>query len=266
MSLTGADLSRLDGACLFGADLTGAQAVRANFRGADLRGAQLYRTSFRHADLQGADLRQAHLLGTDFIAAEVDGAVIDDDVDVDHEAVGFGQPTREIGVVIRRGPPPIPVTRGPLTETPDLDAVGMMGFEGVPDLVRVAVESDDLTDQFVTTVALDNLGPRLLIAGGLPTLLDALCSREWAVPGRAIELLGMCGEDARLALAPLIAMVSDPEPEFARNAVYALGEIGLAEPEVLAALEAARRHPHQSVRAAVEQALVTVRRGPQRWD
>jgi hypothetical protein len=42
-------------------------------------------------------------------------------------------------------------------------------------------------------------------------------------------------------------------------------QIGLAEPGA-AALEAARQDEDQEVRAAAEQALVTVRRGPQSWN
>lgn len=258
--------TRLDGACLFAANLTGARAIGAHLRGADLRGARLHRASFRRADLQEADLRQAEMSGTDFIAAEVDGALIDEGLDLDCEAIGFGQPTRQIGAVIRRGPLPAPTTRGPLTEIPDLDDVGVMGFDGIPDLVRLAVESEDLTDQFIAAAAFNNLGPRVLIAGGLPTLLEALRSPEWDVPGRAIEILAMCGEDARPALAPLIVMATDSAPETARSAVYALGAIGLADPGVLAALQAARHHAHPWVRTAAEQALVTVQRGPQKWD
>lgn len=44
------------------------------------------------------------------------------------------------------------------------------------------------------------------------------------------------GLHARRALAPLIDMLSDPDPSVCHLPVYALGEIGLAKWEVLAAL------------------------------
>jgi hypothetical protein len=72
------------------------------------------------------------------------------------------------------------------------------------------------------------------------------------------------GEHSRPALAPLIEMLTDPRPAVCHNAVWALGEIGLAEPEVLTALQSACEHPDERVHTASRQALVTVWRGPRR--
>ena len=107
---------------------------------------------------------------------------------------------------------------------------------------------------------------QLLIAGGLPTLLESAPQPGVGhVEARDGDLGDVRRGGARPALAPLIAMVNDPEPGISRNAVCALGEIGLAEPEALAALNAARQHPHESVRTAAEQALVTIQQGPRIW-
>ena len=61
--LMGADLIRayLDGADLSGADLTGADLIRAYLDGADLRGANLTGADLSGAHLDGANLRDAHL-------------------------------------------------------------------------------------------------------------------------------------------------------------------------------------------------------------
>ena len=252
--------ARLDGADLSHANLRLGRCGYASLRRAVLRGADLRHACFRGADLRNADLRGALVSCTEFVGAEVEGALVDD-VDIEAGTIGFGEAIRPISVRLLDAVPQ-PVTRGPLTEIPDLEELGVTGFDGIPDLIRSAVDSRTMTDYFMAATAMTNLGPRLLVAGGLPTLLEAV--RDGS--SIAVDWLAMCGEEARPALAPLIAMLHDHDADTCRRAAYALGEIGLAEPDVLAALEAARQHEDQDVRAAAEQALVTVRRGPRKWD
>lgn len=255
--------SRLDGIDLSHADLRFAQLAYTSMRGAVLRNAQLGRASFRGADLQDADLRGAAMRDTDFIAANVRRAQIDVGVDVDRQALGFGQPTRRL-TVSWRDPSPQPVTRGPLTEIPDLEDIGISGFDGIPDIIALAIEPETQNDEFMAVAAIMNLGPRLLVAGGLSTLLDAV--RDGRGCRAAVELIAMCGNEARPALAPLIVMLRDGDAAACRRAIHALGEIGLAEPEVLAALEGVQHHPDESIRETTRQALIAVRRGPKNWD
>jgi hypothetical protein len=195
--------SRLDGANLSHADLSSARLPYASLRSAVLRSAQLEGASFKGADLRGADLRGAAMRRTDFVAAQVEGARIDK-VDVDAEAVGFGEPTRTIGVRFRDSVPQ-PTSRGPLTEIPDLEELGITGFDGIPEIIRLVVAPDDMTTEWIAASAMINLGPRLLVAGGLPTLLDAIRDGSRS----AVDWLSSCGEEARPALAPLITMLSD---------------------------------------------------------
>jgi HEAT repeat protein len=61
-------------------------------------------------------------------------------------------------------------------------------------------------------------------------------------------------------------MLSDPNPMVCHHAAWALGEIGLAEPEVLAALHAACRHPDERVSREAQEALITIGRGPRPTD
>lgn len=138
----------------------------------------------------------------------------------------------------------------------------MLDVDRVPDLLRRSIESTDLKDQGLATLVLTSYSRRLLIAAGLPTLLEAL--RRPAAAFAAANWLSGCGEHARPALAPLIDMLNDPDPMVCKNALYALGEIGLAEPEVLAALHAAREHPDPRVQEEAREALITIRRGPRR--
>ena len=73
---SGADLRRanLSGADLGGADLIRANLRRANLSGADLSGADLGGADLRRANLSGADLRRAYLSGADLRRADLSGA------------------------------------------------------------------------------------------------------------------------------------------------------------------------------------------------
>jgi HEAT repeat protein len=132
----------------------------------------------------------------------------------------------------------------------------------IPDLVRRSIESKHLKERGLATLVLATHSRRLLIAGGLPILLEALRSQERGVAFSAVGWLAGCGEHARPALASLIEMLSDPDPLVCHNAAWALGAIGLAEPEVLVALHAAREHSDERMRTAAEAALVTVGQRP----
>jgi hypothetical protein len=213
----------------------------------------------RDVDFRGADMRN-----TEFIAAQVEGALVDDDVDT--KAIGFGEPTRRISIPFRDGDPPTPVSRKHLMVIQPLEELGIEGFDDIPDLLCRALDPETMKDEFLAGAAVYAVGPQLLIAGGLPVLLDALRHERDHIRRNATEILTRCGEHARPALAALIRMLCDADPTVRNSAAHALGEIGLAEREVLSALHAACEDADERVRTAAQQALVTIMRGPQKWD
>jgi len=125
----------------------------------------------------------------------------------------------------------------------------------VPSLERVLADTDTSV-RLSAAVALQKIDadnqsfPPVLIesleAGHAPLFLE----------------IGRMGQDAEWAVPTLVKLLSDQQPQIRGLAAQALGEIGVADASVTAALERRQRDDAPAVRRATERALRLIQTPP----
>lgn len=102
-------------------------------------------------------------------------------------------------------------------------ALGKIGAEAVPSLVR-ALEDQDENVRAGAAVALGRIGTKAKDA--VPSLIRALEDRSARVRENVAEALGEIGPDARLAVGALLLCLSDRDPFVNGKSAEALSRIG----------------------------------------
>ena len=165
-------------------------------------------------------------------------------------------------------------------------ALGKVGGERAVDLLKQLALNEPPPVKTYSLQALGMSGREEVV----PVLLDALKDQDNDVFASAAEALGLIGkpvvphliallkpgsaEDARCiaawqlgtlryseAIPPLVTVVrTDPNPEVVALAIWALGEIGLCEPDVLEALKWAKTQEDPAINQRADMAIKKISR------
>jgi len=125
----------------------------------------------------------------------------------------------------------------------------------VPALARVLADTD-------TSVRLSAAVALQKIDAGNPSFPPVLIESLEAGHAPMFLEVGRMGRDAEWAVPTLLKLLSHPQPQIRGLAARALGEIGIADTSVTAALERRQRDEAPAVRRAAERALELIATPP----
>lgn len=135
-----------------------------------------------------------------------------------------------------------------------IDALGCMGPEAVPALIRLAAQPG-VSDRRSIVLALTKIG-REGAKESVPFLLTLLDDQDAALRQSAIHALGGMGAEGKSAVPTLLKLLRDKSPSIHSAAGSTLSVIARAVPEdVVPALTALARDPDVEVRRSVVLAL-----------